>query len=62
MKKMSYTVRVLGKCGHWFAHDPAILIPTLCPDCAEETADGAKNKQKKSVAVERKTVYNKRRK
>ena len=23
MKKMSDTVLVLGKCGHWFAHDPA---------------------------------------
>lgn len=27
---------VRGKCGHWFAHDPAVVVPELCPDCQEE--------------------------
>ena len=59
---MSYTVLVRTKCGHWFAHDPAVVLPAVCPDCTTEISDVAKNKQKKSVAVKRKTVYNKRRK
>lgn len=58
MNYETFSVQVLGKCGHWFAHDPAVVLPLICPDCADESAE---NKQEKNVAVKRKLVYNRRR-